>query len=154
MAQNLLSRMELSHMGLGFGHRMAHLVAPLLIWTTAAALLVSCSQKSGNVPTMARGIVEVPTAIRGVLETDGYCYRLRLTDSARTIAWVEGTRLGQDARGHYVVDIAGQKRYSGDIVGLSGGPAIAEELDKAPKFTRYLQTCGRDLITGLRFSGE
>jgi hypothetical protein len=102
---------------------------------------------------MGRSIVEIPTAVRGVLETDGYCYRLRFGDATQTIVWVDGTRFGQDKRGRYVVDIGGQKRYAGETIGLSGGPAFAEELDKNPKFTRYLQTCGRDLVTGLRFSG-
>ena len=124
----------------------------LPICAALAALVTGCAQTPANVPTMARGLVEIPTAVRGILETDGYCYRLRFRDAARTIVWVEGTRFGQDVRGGYVVDIGGQQRYAGETVGLSGGPAFAEELDKNPKFARYLQTCGRDLITGLRFS--
>lgn len=115
-------------------------------------LLISCTSSS-NIPLLGRSLVEVPTAVAGVLETDGYCYRLNMTGGTRTIVWVEGTRFGQDANGYYVTDIDGIRRYSGQRVGLSGGPLSAQHLSQNPRFSQYVRDCGQDLITGLRFTG-
>jgi len=96
--------------------------------------------------------VEVATAVIGVLETDGYCYRLATGDARRTIVWVEGTRLGRHGAGRYVTDVGGTTRYAGQRIGLSGGPLLPQSVSDDADLSRYLRDCGQDAIRGLRFT--
>lgn len=116
-----------------------------------ASAAAGCATGQADPPLARRGLVEVPTAVAGVLRSDGYCYWLENGGSRKTILWVEGTSFGKDAGSRFVVDIAGTKKRVGETVGLSGGPASAEILSRRPRFAPYVRRCGSDLINGLRF---
>ena len=116
-----------------------------------ALVLVSCMSSTG-VPLIERSRVEIPTAVAGLLETDGHCYRLTTTSGMRTILWVRGTRFGREVAGHYVIDVDGNKRYAGQRIGLSGGPLATQNLPQDPRMSQYVRNCGQVLIIGLRFT--
>ena len=113
-------------------------------------LLLACA--SSHVPMLEQTRVEVATAVTGVLETDGHCYRLDMNGAKRTIVWVEGTRFGRDAAGRYVTDIGGARRYIGQRIGLSGGPLQPESVSGDTDLSRYLRDCGDNAVRGLRFT--
>lgn len=115
-------------------------------------VMVSCSVS--DVPMIERATVEVPTAVAGRLTKQDDCYRLEMTNRSPVIVWVKGTRFGRDDAGEFVVDIDSQKRHVGEVVGLSGGPIPAERIARHPRLASYVNGCGSDAVTGLRFTGE